>query len=178
MRWLQTRLQSAAAPGAFGSALGAQQVDLILLVEIQEAIEVWVDSILSLIYELPITSPGALIILRSIVCKLVVSDLIPVHYFATSNPQIGGDSGFGAVIRSEGIKELERYTFGYGVDYPSTGTGMKTPRKGVVIQQCIPLPGVARKATSEVNRTLSPFECYAVEVEPVQGSRNYIDWGI
>jgi hypothetical protein len=109
MRWLQTRLQlTGVVANSFGSTLGAGQIDPLLLAEIQESIEASIDATLSLIYQLPIVSVDALVILRSIVCKLTASDLMPAHYFATSNPQIGGDSGFGAVVRGEGIKELER----------------------------------------------------------------------
>jgi hypothetical protein len=177
-RLLETRLQvNGAINSSFGSAFGAQKINPLLLSESQESIEASVDATLSLIYQLPIVSIEALNILRSIVCKLVVADIIPIHFFATSNPQIGGDSGFGAVVRNEGIKELERYTAGYGVYYLSTGNST-IPRTGNQVQQCVPLPGVPLRPTSEVNRTIQPFECYSVDVDPIRGDRNYINWGV
>jgi hypothetical protein len=178
-RLLETRLQvNGAINSSFGSAFGAQKINPLLLAESQESIEASVDATLSLIYQLPIVSIEALNILRSIVCKLVVADIIPIHFFATSNPQIGGDSGFGAVVRNEGIKELERYTAGYGVYYPSNGGSSVVPRTGNQIQQCIPLPGVLLKPTSQVNRTIQPFDCYSVDTSIHSGDTNYINWGV
>lgn len=178
MLLLQTRLQLlGGATPAFGSSLGAQQIDPLLIEQCGESIEASIDATLALIYQLPIISVPALKILRGIFCKLVVAEIVPVHYFATSNPTIGGDAGFGAVIRNEGIKELERYTAGYGVYYSGAGT-TTIPRTGNQIQQCVPLPGVPLKATSDVTRPLVPFECYAVDREPIRGQSGFIDWGV
>jgi hypothetical protein len=58
------------------------------------------------------------------------------------------------------------------------GNNGAIPRTGNQIQMCVPLPGVPLKATSEVVRTLTPFECYGVDRDPVKGDRDYINWGV
>lgn len=165
------------AAHASGSTFGAQKVRPELITQVAESIEASVNATLDLIYILPIVSPDALLILRGIVTKLVVSEIVTVHYAATQNPQIGGDAGFGSVKQNEGIKELERYTAGYGVYYSSSGSNSAIPRTGNQIQQCIPLPGVPLKPTSSVKRPLQPFECYAVGSDTTSPAAN-IPWGI
>lgn len=177
MLLLDTRLEVlGAATPAFGSTLGARQIKPALIEQCQESIEAGVDATLDLIYVLPIVSAPALLILRDIVCEMVVADVIRVHFFASTNPQIGGDAGFGSIARNEGIKKLERYTAGYGVYYSSSGNAGTIPRTGNQIQQCIPLPGVPLKATSDVGRTLTPFQCFSVAAEDAGGT--VINWGV
>lgn len=174
--FLNTRLQLMGYSNpSFGSALGAQQISPRLIEQVSESIESSIDATLNLIYVLPIVSEPAILILRSIVCKLVVADVVPIHYFAALNPQQGGDGGFGGLLRSEGIKELERYTAGYGVYYSTTNAAA---RFGAAVQQAVPLPGVPLKPTSEVKRTLSPVEFYTVDRSPKPGDRDYINWGV
>ena len=178
MLLLNTRLElSGAATPAFGSTLGARQIKPELIVQCQESTEASINATLDLIYILPIVSVNALLILRDIVCEMVVADIIRVHFFATTNPQIGGDAGCGSIARNEGIKKLERYTAGYGVYYGGSSSSGAIPRTGNQIQQAIPLPGVPLKPTSDVHRPLQPFECYAVESDRSSPAA-LINWGI
>lgn len=178
MLLLDTRLEIAGAQvQAFGSNLGAQKIKPELIVQVQEGTEASINATLDLIYILPVVSAQALLILRDIVCEMVVADVIRVHFFATTNPQIGGDAGFGSIARNEGIKKLERYTAGFGVYYGGSSSSGAIPRTGNQIQQAIPLPGVPLKPTSDVHRPLQPFECYAVESDRSSPAA-MINWGI
>lgn len=176
MLLLETRLQLMGASGSFGKTLGAQQIKPELIEQQGSSIEASVDATLDLIYVLPITSVPALEILRGILCKLTVADVIPAHFFASMNPQMGGDAGFGGLLRNEGIKELERYTAGFGVYY-SAGATTAIPRTGNQVQQAVPLPGVSLKPTTDVRRTLTPFEAYPVSRQPQRGESDFINWG-
>ncbi len=178
MLLLDTRLEIASVTTpAFGSSLGARKIKTELIVQQQESTEASINATLDLIYILPIVSVPALLILRDIVCEMVVADVIRVHFFATTNPQMGGDAGFGSIARNEGIEKLKRYTNGIGIYYGGSKANGAVPTTGNQIQQCIPLPGVPLKPTSDVHRPLQPFECYAVESDRSSPAA-MINWGI
>lgn len=174
---LGNRLQAIGVPTQNGTTFGAKHVKPELIELEGEGIEANIDATLDLIYVLPIDplNTRALRILRSIAIKLIVAEIFRVHYQMAMTAQLGGDAGYGSVQYNEGVKELERYTAGYGVYYQVSGSSNNANRLGNQNQQCVPLPGVPLKPTSDVVRTLQPFS--AVAVERNVGSVK-INWGI
>ena len=162
---LGNRLQAIGLPSPNGKTFGAKEVKPELIELEGEGVEANIDATLDLIYVLPIDPANtiALRILRSIAIKLIVAEVFRVHYQMAMTAQMGGDAGYGSLQYNEGIKELERYTAGYGVYYQISGSNNNTNRLGNQTQQCIPLPGVPLKATTDVVRTLQPFSAVAVE---------------
>ncbi len=162
---LGNRLQAIGVAPPNGKTFGAKEVKPELIELEGEGIEANIDATLDLIYVLPIDplNTRALKILRSISIKLIVAEVFRVHYQMAMTAQLGGDAGYGSVQYNEGVKELERYTAGYGVYYQVSGSNNNANRLGNQNQQCVPLPGVPLKPTSDVVRTLQPFSAVAVE---------------
>lgn len=174
---LGNRLQAIGVPSQNGKTFGAKEVKSELIELEGEGIEANIDATLDLIYILPIDplNTRALKILRSIAIKLIVAEVFRVHYQMAMTAQMGGDAGYGSVQYNEGVKELERYTAGYGVYYQISGSNNNANRLGNQTQQCVPLPGVPLKPTSDVVRTLQPFSAVAVQRS---GGGVEINWGV
>jgi hypothetical protein len=176
--YLDHRLQSLGVNPSNGPTYGSKTVKQELIELTATSIEASIDATLDLIYILPVNplNERALAILRDITIKIVVAEIIRVHYQMAMTAAAGGDAGYGGIQLNEGIKLLERYTAGYGVYYQgSNGTGTGTNRLGNQVQQNVPLPGVPIKPTSDVVRTLQPFGAVCVE-RNVKGVE--INWGV
>lgn len=174
---LDYRLESIGVPTQNGGTFGAKKVRPELIQMEGEGVEANIDATLRLIYVLPIDPLNTIAhrILRSISTKLIVAEIFRVHYQMAMTATLGGDAGYGSVQLNEGVKELERYTAGYGIYYSSQGNSGNVPRNGSQNQQCVPLPGVPLKPTHDVVRTLQPFS--AVAVDRVVG-KTKINWGV
>ena len=164
-----------APTGSFGSTLGAQQIQDTFLIAIGEEIEAAINAKLRLIYVLPIVSIEAIVILRGVSEKLIVSEATKTFFNVTMNPQLGGDANFGGSYQQDAIDDLEVYTAGYGIYYRK-GSGFSN-RLGNQVQQAVPLPGVVLALPQDTNRSFQPFDAIAVSKSVDRTSPNYIDWG-
>lgn len=146
-RRLRGRLEiSKSVLGGGTSGLAAQQVDLLLIEQVGVQIEARLNVALSEIYLLPIaaTATIARVILGGIVEKLVVSEITLTHFQQTQVPQMGGDAGFGSVIRKQAQEELESLFAGHGIYIP----GLMSPPSSTPgsYRQPLVLPGVPLKS--------------------------------
>lgn len=146
-RRLRGRLElSKPALGGGTGGLAAQQVDLKLLEQLGEQVEARLVVALALIYVLPVPlqATAARIILGGIVEKLVVAEIATTHFQQSQVPQMGGDAGFGAVLRKQAQEELESIFAGHGVYIPGLmSPPVMTPGS---YRQPLVLPGVALKS--------------------------------
>ncbi|NJN11671.1 MAG: hypothetical protein HC836_49290 [Richelia sp. RM2_1_2] len=102
-------LNQTAHSAPFGQSLGAKLVQPELFEQIAYQVEAKLNAKLGMLYELPIP-PGATqarLILASIVEKFTVAEILAVHYQQSQNAEMGGDLGYGAVIRKEAIQEAQ-----------------------------------------------------------------------
>ena len=122
-------------PGA-----ASKEVDNELIDQVGNQIEARLNLALAQIYLLPIPPEAeyAFLVLESIVEKLVVSELATVHFQQTQSPELGGDAGFGAILRKQAIEELEAILHGHGVFIP----GITQPPSEGTYRQPLLLPGV------------------------------------
>lgn len=145
-RLLRGRLEIATTSHGvnFGSSFGAKQVDLELLEQRGSQIEAQVNSILNMVYELPIpqTAGDALLIVSSIVEDLTVAAIAIIHFQQTLNPQMGGDMGFGQTLYVRALGTLRQYVAGYQFDLniPGMPPAIFNPMSPT---QAIKLPGVS-----------------------------------
>ena len=164
-RRLRGRLQ--VANGSLIPGATAQQVDPYLIEQIGEQIEAKVNLALSQIYKLPIplTSIQALKIIESIVEKLIISEIATVHFQQTQTPELGGDAGFGAVLRKQAVQELESILSGHGIYIPGI---MEKPvpnaMMGTYIQPLV-LPEVELIAEEDQADTFTRSFSYVENVE-------------
>jgi hypothetical protein len=146
-RRLRGRLElSKTALGGGTGKLAAQQVDPQLLEQLGEQVEAKLLIALALIYVLPIPLDAATarIILGGIVEKLVVAEIVLTHFQQSQVPQMGGDAGFGSVIRKQAQEELEAIFAGHGIYIPGLmSPPVTTPGS---YRQPLVLPGVALKS--------------------------------
>ena len=173
-RRLRGRLQLSSSTPAFGTNLGAGQIDSLLIEQIGTQVETKLDSALSVIYELPI-SPGAtsaLVMLASIVEKLVVSEIVGVHYQGSINSELGGDGGFGALLRKQALEELQALLVGHGIYIPGLVTPQSIPGAN---SQPLVLPGVKLR-TSNIPDTISRSQ--TLIGKRIGGKAQDIDWGV
>lgn len=160
--------------GSSPSSLGAQQVDLGLLEQIGIQVEAKVDSVLYLIYVLPVpdTATQAKEIIGSIVEKFVLSELAEVYFQQSQNPELGGDAGFGSVMRRQAQQELQALCAGHGIYVPGL---MPAPTTASYGQQPIVLPGV-RLRGGDIPDTIT--RNYTVVATRSGGKASEIDWGV
>lgn len=69
----------------FGSLVTSSKLDFNLLNQIINTTELWIDSILEQIYELPLVDKEAIEYIGYIVDRLVASDIIKTHYSTSNN---------------------------------------------------------------------------------------------
>ncbi len=125
----------------------AQQVDQDLITQVGEQIEAKINLALSQIYSMPIplTAVEALKIIEGIVEKLIISEIATVHFQQTQSPELGGDAGFGAVLRKQAVQDLESLLHGHGIYIPGL---MEKPQPNAmtgIYNQPLVLPGVDLK---------------------------------
>jgi hypothetical protein len=148
--------------------LAAQQVDLLLIEQLGTQVEVRLDVALAQIYMLPVPEGAttARIILGGIVEKLVVSEIAITHFQQSQVPQMGGDAGFGSVIRKQAQEELESLFAGHGIYIP----GLMSPPVSMPgsYRQPLVLPGVPLKSDLIQPDTLT--RTYAI-VETREGAK-------
>lgn len=158
------------------STLAAQTVDPALIERKGTQVESRINSALRLIYQtvpIPEQYTEARAIIASIVEKFIVSEIAKVHYQGTQVAQLGGDNGFGAIVRKEAQEELQAIVGGHGIYIP----GLMPPPSNVpgYSQQPVVLPDVPLQSTPADTLTKN----YTV-VGKVGGtlSTTEIDWGL
>lgn len=148
-------------------AATARTVDPNLIIQIGDQIEAKVNLALSQIYKLPIpqTSTQALKIIEGIVEKLIVSEIATTHFQQTQSPELGGDAGFGAVLRKQAIQELEAILSGHGIYIPGI---MEKPVPNAMMgtyNQPLVLPGVKLLGEDEQEDTFTRSYSFLVREE-------------
>lgn len=167
-RLLRGRLEVASTSHGvnFGSSFGANQVDLELLEHRGSQIEAQINSILNMVYVLPIpeTARDALLIVGSIVEDLTVAAIATIHFQQTLTPQMGGDMGFGQTLYAQALGRLRQYVAGYQFDLnvPGLPPVMANPMNPIqpIKLPDVPLRGflpdtISRNYTSVQQRTES-----------------------
>jgi hypothetical protein len=178
-RRLRGRLEvNKPALGGGTGGLAAQQVDLLLIEQVGVQIEARLNVALAEIYvtPIPVGATTARIILGGIVEKLVVAEIVMTHFQQSQVPQMGGDAGFGAVIRKQAQEELESIFGGHGIYIP----GLMSPPIAMPgsYRQPLVLPGVPLKSDLLQPDTLTrSYSVVERRDDAVPGRDEEIDFG-
>jgi len=119
-RRLRGRLEIQGQMPAFGSNLGASQIDVELLDQVGNQVEADFNAIAKMIYVWPppVSAIAARQIVAGIIERLVISELAQTHFQQSQSPEMGGDAGFGAVMRKQAFEQIQKYFGGHGIFIP------------------------------------------------------------
>lgn len=155
----------------------ANEVDTELIQQITNQIEAKINLALSQVYLLPIpkNAIAAKKILESIVEKLIVSEIATVHFQQSQSSELGGDAGFGAVLRKQAVEELEAILHGHGIFIPGITSAPPTNATEGMIRQPLVLPDV--QLIPERDRADTFIRSYSYVVQTSKPEIEEIDFG-
>ena len=137
--------------GGLYKGAAAAIVDNELIEQIGQQIETMVELGLGQIYKLPIpyTATYAMQLIKSIVEKLIISEIAVTHFQQLQSAELGADQGFGAVLKKQAVEQLEMIMHGHGVYIPGImNPPQENPSTGM-FRQPIVLPGLTLLTSEE-----------------------------
>jgi len=149
------------------SSLPSNEVDDVLVDEVIEQQEEFLNLILNQIYELPLINNHS--ILTTIVDDLVIAELLRIHFIGTGMAQLGGDvAGTSTDTKLHAYSLLAMLTTGHNIYIP----GMPLVATNVGVAQPQPI-----RLTGEVNRssyddTITRLEVYVTTRPKLAALRN------
>lgn len=162
----------------FSNTLGSQRVSPKLIEQLAKQKEAYVDSILSVIYEMPLRLISDITkgVLADIIESFVVADLMKIHYLGSQTVGLSQDVAGAAVgDRQHAEFLLQVYATGHGIQFPGMSAMGSSP--GMIPAQPVLLPGEKLRATPQDSITRS-YTRAGKRTTKTGTAIDKIDWGI
>lgn len=162
----------------FSNSLGSQRVDPRLIEQLASQKEAYIDTILSVIYEMPLrlTSNTTKGVLADIIESFVVSDLMKIHYLGSQTVGLSQDVA-GAAINDRQHAEflLQVYATGHGIQFPGMNSIGASP--GMTPPQPVLLPEERLRSSPQDSITRS-YSRVGKRKSKTGTELDNIDWGL